>query len=533
MNIHTRFFIFIIFLFLMKPSFADVQTIQPVSFPVLNTWNGTGSIVSNSSGSHTGYGLTQDVSRVHPSSSGLSIVSEHPVVFFQWELDSDDGSKLEINAANYTSATITYGYWSSSKEQKFTHANVSLPFILDPSLDGLSNADGQWFTIAVSLPFTPASSADVTAKATNANGTNHTRSTTEEIRLNNSNYWGGNGSLISKRSGDKTGFGMTQDVAAVKNGLKSSVFFQWEIDSTDGKAVRITSQKGCFQDVKVTTGDWDIRSNDSTRQVTLPYTVSTNKSDGGWVLIRVDLLTNATCDDNVSAEIIEDTGGTIGGESFYGATAPSELVAVNLVHPVNGPSTTEATASVQLQWTDRSNIETGYTVKIYPANIAVPTIAQTQIFDRPAIVGNGSRGYVTITDLASDIYSFQICPTGSALVNCATGDNFTIVSENGTTSPDPSCKPVITRVSALGEFVHWDYDCNTNPYRFVVKGQCGNSPFGQIGPLGTGGFPNNGELRLANILVGIGATGYSQVCAVSLNGNEVCSNIGAAPCLSL
>lgn len=489
---------FFIFIILINPVFAN------------DSWNGNGSIISHSTGSTTGYGLTQDVSQVYPNSS-------NPVVFFQWELNSSDGNKLKIDAENYTSATITYGSWSSSPSEKIAHANVSLPFVLDPSFDGLSNADGSWFTIAVSFSSSPSVTSRVAAEATNENGTNHTGSAAQAIRLSNSNYWGGNGSLISKSSGNQTGFGITEDVAAVKNNLKSSVFFQWEVDSTDGKAVKITSRKGCFKKVKVTTGDWNTRGNDSARTVTLPYTVTTNKPDEDWVLIRVDLVSKSTCDDSVSAEITRNTGGgTLGGEGFYGANAPRALVAVNLVDPVNGPSTTQPTPFVQLQWTDRSEIETGYLVKIYSGNIAI------EEFNRPAIAGSGSKGSIVIKDLASGTYSFRVCPVGSALVHCATGGNFRIASGNG--NNNPNCKPVITSVGLFGTppYIHWDYNCGTNPLYFRIFGQCGNSPTGQIG------YSNrNGT---ATILTGNGAPGHTQVCAYFSTGSPVCSNNGASPC---
>ena len=285
MNI--RFHFLLIFLFLIKPSFAN------------NYWTGTGSIISHNTGANTGYGLTKDVAIVHPSRA------KSPVVFFQWQLNSNDGNKLRINSANYTSATITYGYWNSLKKDRVTYAKTSLPFILDPSRDGLSNEDGTWFTIAVSLPNSPARPDKITATATNTNGTSFDRAATETIRLENSNYWGGSGSLISKSSGNLTGFSITEDVVMVEKDLVSTVFFQWEIDSSDGKLVKISSSEGCFNQVKITTGDWFTRAKDITKTVTLPYTMSTSKADGDWLLIRVDLLTKSLCQDYVHAKIVQ------------------------------------------------------------------------------------------------------------------------------------------------------------------------------------------------------------------------------------
>lgn len=287
MNIRF-YFLFLILLFLIKPSFAENHR-----------WAGNGSIISHNTGANTGYGLTKDIAVVRTGNA------KSPVVFFQWQLNSNDGNKLRINSNNFTSATITYGYWNSLKKERITYAKASLPFILDPSRDGLSNEDGTWFTIAVSLPNSPARTDTISATATNTSGTSFNRAATETIRLENSNYWGGNGSLISRGSGNLTGFSITEDLAMVEKDLVSTVFFQWEIDSSDGKIVKISSSNGCFNQVKITTGDWFTRANDITKTVTLPYTMSTTKSDGDWLLIRVDLLAKSLCHDAVHAEIVQ------------------------------------------------------------------------------------------------------------------------------------------------------------------------------------------------------------------------------------
>ena len=290
-------FIFLIFIFLIYPLFAE-------------PWNGNGSIISHSTGSRTGFGLTKDVTKAEGA-------KKSSVVFFQWEVDNGDGNNLEIDiqgsfSSVATEATITYGRWDSSKEEKITYENVSFPFILDPTRDNLRTRDGDWFTIAVSFTpvglfdasITPPVFFNVEAKATDSNGTNRNRSTTKEIRFSDSDsFWGGNGSLISKGSGNRKGFGMTKDIAAVKHGIKSSVFFQWEVDSSDGKSIYISSDRNCFNRAKITKGDWNTRAHDSTEIVTLPHKIHTNKGDGDWVLIRVDLLDDASCDDFVRAEI--------------------------------------------------------------------------------------------------------------------------------------------------------------------------------------------------------------------------------------
>ena len=127
MNIRFHFLLLIL-LFLIKPSFAENHR-----------WAGNGSIISHNTGANTGYGLTKDIAVVRTGNA------KSPVVFFQWQLNSNDGNKLRINSNNFTSATITYGYWNSLKKERITYAKASLPFILDPSRDGLSNEDGTEF----------------------------------------------------------------------------------------------------------------------------------------------------------------------------------------------------------------------------------------------------------------------------------------------------------------------------------------------------------------------------------------------------
>jgi hypothetical protein len=269
------------------------------------SWNGNASVISYNSGKNTGFGLNYDVTRTHRDSKS------NPVVFFQWQRDSSDGKNLKIYAdSDYTSATIYYGYWDSPSNEKKTYKNVTLPFILDPTKDGFSSSDGKWFTIAVSFNKKPISYSSIRAVATNKLGTNNSPDIfLNRMNLRNNYYWSGNGSLISYASNNKTGYGLTYDIAVVYPDIefqtKPSVFFQWEIDSSDGKKVKISSDNGCFSTVKITTGEWSSRNNDSSLNVTLPYTISTNKSDGKWLLIRVDLLTKPSCIDYVRAEIVK------------------------------------------------------------------------------------------------------------------------------------------------------------------------------------------------------------------------------------
>ncbi len=268
-------------------------------------WNGNASVVGYNSGDAKGFGLTKDITKVHAQSTA------NPVVFFQWQKDSKDGKNLKIYAdSDYHTATIYYGSWDSASNEKKTYKNVTLPFVLDPTLDGFSAEDGQWFTIAVSFNHKPTQYTTIHAEATDDIGTNLLPDIfLNRMNLKNNYYWSGNGSLISYTSGDKTGYGLTKDVAVVypdsEFQTKPSVFFQWEVDSLDGKKVKISSHNGCFDRVKITKGNWSTRENDTTINVTLPYTISTDKEDGGWVLLRVDLLDKPFCKDYVKAEIVK------------------------------------------------------------------------------------------------------------------------------------------------------------------------------------------------------------------------------------
>ncbi len=121
------------------------------------TWNGNGSIIGLTSGTATGYGLTQDETQIHPESENL------PVVFFQWEIDSRDGNKLEISADGMGSATISYGSWDNRTAD--VTRTVSLPYVLDPAADGLSSANGSYLVIEVAFDHKPSSDVTVAAKA--------------------------------------------------------------------------------------------------------------------------------------------------------------------------------------------------------------------------------------------------------------------------------------------------------------------------------------------------------------------------------
>lgn len=183
--------------------------------------------------------------------------------------------------------------------------------------------------------------------------------------------------------------------------------------------------------------------------------------------------------------------------------APSNVVAVNLVNPQTGPSTSQATPYVQVQWTDQATIETGYLVKVFRA-----TGIQQIVFNRPAAPSSGSRQALTIADLPSGAYTAQVCTVAaSGATSCSSGASFTI---SGGSSPNPTaCNPVITsavRVGAGTGRVTWTHGCN-NPSFFSIKLRCGSSPFGTVATA------FDGAARQETFPFGVGS-GVLQVCAV-------------------
>lgn len=199
--------------------------------------------------------------------------------------------------------------------------------------------------------------------------------------------------------------------------------------------------------------------------------------------------------------------------------SPSDVVAVNLVNPETGPSTSEVTPYVQVQWTDQSSLETGYQVKIYRLSVsvsgrAVTELPQTNVFNRPAATGSGSRQALTITDLPNGTYIAEVCTVSGSEVlgvdsatRCGRGTRFSISGGSG--SGYSTCSPVITSAEKIGAGtgrVSWTHGCN-NPSSFSIKLRCGSSPFGTVATA------FDGAARQETFPFGVGS-GVLQVCAV-------------------
>lgn len=192
----------------------------------------------------------------------------------------------------------------------------------------------------------------------------------------------------------------------------------------------------------------------------------------------------------------------------------TNIVAVNLVNPQTGPSTTQPTPYVQIQWTDQATIETGYQVFIDRRYGGMQRI----VFNHPAALGSGSRQVLTIADLPGGEYRASVCTaaisTVSQAMNCPWGSEFTIAAG----SNPSTCNPVITAAERVGVAtgrLRWAHSCS-NPNNFSVKLRCGSSPFGTVATA------FNGSDRQATFPLGVGS-GVIQVCANYVGQLERCS----------
>jgi hypothetical protein len=189
--------------------------------------------------------------------------------------------------------------------------------------------------------------------------------------------------------------------------------------------------------------------------------------------------------------------------------SPSERVAVNLVTP-QGPSTTELTPFVQIQWTDQSTIEGGFSVVIRgPLQVDRTVPTPERIINRPAADGIGSRQAVTITDLPSGGYFLRVCARFSTADG---GDRCPIAPSLFGVAAAATCSPVITspieRIGAGTGRVRWSHSCN-NPTSFVVRLRSSNSPFVTVATTGNGSVREETFANDSIFLFG----GALQVCA--------------------
>ncbi len=243
---------------------------------IMHSWGGNGSIVSRDvsvrNPDNPVYGMDTDISRAHKS------LPYKPVVFFQWRRNKET-EHLSIQFAKTSleysdelgKASISYGKWNSSSEEKRTYKNVTLPFVLEPSKTG-------WFVIAVSFEKGPKSVDKITirARTTSSSGSTAKSEPFKGLIIEDNHSWTGNGSIVSytsngRKADNKKTVGITYDIARAEKLNPSEfgsgnpvVFFQWEIDEKDGKKLAIWSEKDCIKKADVTYGSWGTRAKDKT-----------------------------------------------------------------------------------------------------------------------------------------------------------------------------------------------------------------------------------------------------------------------------
>ena len=249
------------------------------------SWNGNGSLISYASGTKTGYGLTQDEAVIHPDSE------QNPVVFFQWEVDKRDGTNIVFDAEDQSHATITYGLWNS-RENDVTHRNVPLPFFLDPSQDGFTVQDQEYFVFAVRFDQKPEEATIVSAQLTNTQVHQGRRADTEPFYVDGT-IWNGNASLIAHSSGTQEGYGLNQDEGMIhSSSLPPSTYAQWEVSQDDGTKLIVSGPSGMGT---IRYGFWDDRSQDVVhRDVSFPFTLDPiqdgiSVTDGSYLVISVQM----------------------------------------------------------------------------------------------------------------------------------------------------------------------------------------------------------------------------------------------------
>ena len=264
------------------PGYAAAMRATPPAERALS-WHGVGSLVSHASGTATGYGLTRDEIAIQGGLEGDALT------LLQWQLDARDGARLEIAGDAATRATITLGTWGSRSADR-EYRDVALPFVLDPAREGLSTEDGEFFVVAVQL--VDASAGALTARATTAAASSASSVASSGVRVDG-HRWAGNGSLISRASGTRTGYGLTTDEVQVHPGSEAPVvFFQWEIDVRDGQRLRLSGEG--LGGATLRYGAWNDRSADVSRGVTLPVVLDPAADgiaagDGEYVVVSLAL----------------------------------------------------------------------------------------------------------------------------------------------------------------------------------------------------------------------------------------------------
>ncbi|MCO4746435.1 MAG: C10 family peptidase [Proteobacteria bacterium] len=279
-----------------EPGFA--AALRGESAAPAYTWHGNGSIIGAASGTATGYGLTLDEAMLHSDSAA------DPVVFFQWEVDPSDGDRLRIDAEQASTATLTYGPWNDRTADR-TYHDVTLPFVLDPKIDGFDPASQPYYVMAVRFDQAPAQTGIVSATATTDSAATASSSPAQAFTVDGK-VWTGTGSVIANASGSATGYGLTQDEAIRGAGAPAMVVFQWEIDTSDGTTLRLDSEGPKSATLRY--GSWASRADDVVKTITLPYVLDPaadglSAADGEYYTLQIAFDEGVSSDAIVTAQI--------------------------------------------------------------------------------------------------------------------------------------------------------------------------------------------------------------------------------------
>lgn len=292
-------------------------------FGIGYTWNGNASIINNSGkefiidtqgNSRNIAGITYDVSTRDKSLAGRSFNS------FQWQVNSEKGNYLRISSSpkSTSKVTICYSRWNGKKEDgtslegaKYCYNDVTLPYDLDPTKDGYIVKSGRWFVVGVKSQRNDVNTLQaqpVIILEHTSGSYYHDKATT---LIDAEHFWTGTGSIINYSSNGKKGYGLSYDIAHIRptptfsgptiKGIKSVVFFQWQVNAVEGKNLEFTSN--CASQVTISSGEWFDRKVDGViNNISLPNTLKLPEArSGDWIVFKVkvnEVKNSCTSDDN-------------------------------------------------------------------------------------------------------------------------------------------------------------------------------------------------------------------------------------------
>ena len=209
------------------------------------------------------------------------------------------------------------------------------------------------------------------------------------------------------------------------------------------------------------------------------------------------------------------TASVVAGSLSFAPPASAAVVSPSSVGGVGVNATT-----LQVQWTDNSTTENRYSVRLTDTGTG-----QLFMFDAAAVPASGTRGALTVTDLAAGhAYRPTVCSMsgpGTFSATCAQGGTIGLAT---TTAAPPATAavsaPAVTSVLRIGAStvrVNWNHPGNASGFRVYVRVANGGSwMLASTGP---------GTDRSTTVTPLLVDTQYQlAVCAVNANNQNVCSN---------